>query len=155
MSPLSVLAIALAALAGAFVLFVLVPKGLLAALRDSLEARVKHRYPDSPLVFADYTANSFGIQSRGALQWRGNGALVMTEGELCFFQVLSQGELVIALDRITGLSLVREHLGKATTSHLLRVEFRGEQRADAVAFWVPRPQELKALIDARLPQRRG
>src|SRR5688500_5510960 len=101
MSPLSVLAIALAAIAGAFVLFVLVPKGLGVALRESLEIRVKHRYPNTPLVFAEYAANSFGIESRGALQWRGTGALVMTDRELCFFQVLSEGELIIALERIT------------------------------------------------------
>jgi hypothetical protein len=151
MSPLTVLAILLAALAGAFVLFVLVPKGLLVALRDSLEARVKHRYPESPLVFAEYTANSFGIESRGALQWRGNGALVMTESELCFFQVLLEGELVIPLEHITKLRLVHKHLGKTTTSSLLRIEFRGEQRADAVAFWVPKPDVLKGLLEARLP----
>lgn len=152
MSPLSVLALALAAVAGAFVLFVLVPKGLLVALRDSLEARVKHRYPHAPLVFAEYRANTFGIESRGALQWRGNGALVMTDRELCFFQVLSEHELVIALERITRLRLVHQHLGKSTTSHLLRIEFRGEQRPEAVAFWVPKPDELKALIEARLPR---
>ena len=153
MSTLTILAIALAALAFAFVLFVLVPKALLKGMRQSLEARVKGRLSaGATLVYEDYTANSFGVESRGVTQWRGNGALILTEKSLAFFQLFVEQELVIPLERVQALSLVHKHLGKATPSQLLRVEFRARERLDAVAFWVPRPSELKALIEARLPQ---
>lgn len=152
MSPLTVLAISLGALAAAFVLFVALPKALLIGFRDSLDQRIKHRYPDSSVIaFVDYTANSFGVESRGALQWRGNGALVLSDKDLRFFQIMVEEDLVISLERITRMALVHKHLGKATPSKLLRVEFRGRQRPDAVAFWVPDPQALKALIESRLP----
>jgi hypothetical protein len=153
MSTFTMLAIALAALAFAFVLFVVVPKALLTGMRGSLEARVKHRLqPDAKLVYAEYAANSFGVESRGAMQWRGNGALILTEKTLAFFQLFVERELVIPLERIKALRLVHKHLGKATPSQLLRVEFEGKQRLDAVAFWVPKPAELKALLEARLPR---
>lgn len=152
MDSLTVLAIAVVALAAAFVLFVLVPRAVLAGFRESLEARIKHRYPNDPPAYAEYAANSFGVESRGVLQWRGNGALVLTDAELCFFQILVDGALVIPLERISALHLVHKHLGKETPSRFLRVEFRGESGPAAVAFWVPGPEQLKSSIEARLPR---
>jgi hypothetical protein len=155
MSALTILAIALAALAFSFVVFVLLPKALLKGMRGSLEARVKARLgAGATLVHADYGASSFGVESRGALQWRGNGALILTEKTLAFFQLFAERELVIPLERIQALSLVHKHLGKVTSSRLLRVEFRANEQLDAVAFWVPKPEELKALIEARQPRPR-
>lgn len=151
MSALTALAIALAALAFSFVVFVLLPKALLKGMRGSLEARVEARLSaGATLVYAEYTASSFGVESRGALQWRGNGALILTEKTLAFFQLFVEHELVIPVERIQALRLVHKHLGKATTSRLLRIEFQGNERLDAVAFWVPKPEELKALIENRL-----
>lgn len=144
------LAVALAALGGAFVLFVLMPRALLAGMREALEQRVKRRYPEpSAIVRADFTASSFGVQSLGLGQWRGNGALVLTDKELCFFQFTPPLELAIPLAKITALRLVHSHLGKTTAMKLLRVEFTGKAGEDAVAYWVPDPARLERSIEAR------
>jgi hypothetical protein len=148
MGSLNLLAIGLGGIAAAFALFVLLPKLFMLGLRDSLEGRVKHRYADaSQVLFVEYSANSYGVLSKGATQWRGNGALVITKSELCFFQFLLERPLTLPLSRITGLSLVHKHLGKATLMQLLRVDFETKTGRDAIAFWVPKPEELKGLID--------
>lgn len=148
MSSLDYLAIALGAVALAFVVFVLVPKALLFGLRDSLQQRIQHRYPDPrALVSVDYEVSSFGVKAQGLGQWKGNGALAVTLDELRFFQFLPQRELTLKLARITGLRLVRSHLGKATTSELLRVEFSTDRGPGAVAFWLREPAKLKATLE--------
>jgi hypothetical protein len=147
-SSLDYLAIALGAVALAFVVFVLVPMALLFGLRDSLEQRIKHRYSDpDALVSVNYEVSSFGVRARGLGQWKGNGALAVTRDELRFFQFLPQRELSLKLARVTGLRLVRSHLGKATTSELLRVEFSTERGPGAVAFWLREPAKLKATLE--------
>lgn len=148
MSSLENLAIVLGVLAFAFVVFVLVPKGLLIALRDSLEQRVKRRYPDaSALVAVEYQASSFGVRAEGLGNWKGNGALAVTKDELRFFQFLPQRELTLKLPRITGLEIVHSHMGKATTSELLRIEFTTDRGAGAIAFWLPEPKRLKQKLE--------
>jgi hypothetical protein len=149
LSSLDYLAIALGVIVFAFVIFVLLPKALLLGLRDSLEKRVQHRYPDpSELVSVEYRVSSFGVKARGLGQWRGNGALAITRDELRFFQFLPQRELTLKLSRVTGLSIVSSHLGKATTSDLLKIEFATEREPGAIAFWLPDPQALKAKLEA-------
>lgn len=147
-SSLQLLAIGLGVLAFAFIVFVLVPKGLLVALRDSLEQRIKHRYPNaSELVAVEYRASSFGVKAEGLGNWRGNGALAVTKDELRFFQFLPQRELALQLPRITGIAIVRSHLGNTTTSELLRIEFTTDRGAGAVAFWLPDPKRLKRKLE--------
>jgi hypothetical protein len=148
---LQLLAIIVGGIAFAFVVFVLLPKALLIGLRQSLEARVKRLYPEpEQLVLTEYSANFFGSSSRGATQWRGNGALALTERELTFFQLVPERVLVIPLSRITALEVVHKHLGKATTSQLLRVTFTTKQgKSESVAYWLPKPAALKAQIEAR------
>jgi hypothetical protein len=139
-------------MAFAFVVFVVLPRALLLGLRQSLEARVKHRYPaEGQLLWVDYSANFFGLYSRGGMQWRGNGALVLTETELAFFQMIPERVLVIPIARITALDVVSKHMGKSTpSSHLLRVTFSAKQGGeDAVAYWLPKPAELKGRLEER------
>ena len=157
MSPLQTLAILIGGLAFAFVVFVLIPRGLVAAFRKDLEARIQHRYtaPDQ-VVSVAYSATFFGLYARGQMQWRGSGALALTKTELAFFQALPQRVLTIPVARIAEVSLMSRHLGKPSTSLLLRVTFatsRGSQ--DTVAFWLKEPAPLKAQIEALPDYRAG
>ena len=57
--------------------------------------------------------------------------------------------MLIPLSRITALEVVHKHLGKPTTSQLLRVTFTKHGDVDRVAYWLPKPAELKKQIEAR------
>lgn len=142
--------IALVIVGGVVVLVLLIAvlsRAMLAAVRKPLEARVQRRYGARPLVAVDYTANSFGLESLGALQARGNGALVVTTEEVCFLQLVPEREVVIPLAQIRELSLVRSHLGKATPFKLLKIQFEGVAGPDAIAVMVRRPDDLRAGIE--------
>jgi hypothetical protein len=148
--PLQTLAVILGVIAFASVVFVLLPRALLIGLRQSLEARARTRYPaPGALLWLDCSANLFGSYSRGVTQWRGNGALALTETELTFFQLVPERVLVIPISRISALEIVPKHMGKSThSSDLLRVTFRTKQGgADVVAYWLPKPAELKARLE--------
>jgi hypothetical protein len=155
-NPLFVLGIVLAALCVAFAIFVLLPKLFIAGMRGSLEARVAQRFPtEGSVLRSEYAASSFGVQSLGLAEWKGNGALVLTAQELRFFQFVPQKELRIFLEHIIALRLVRSHLGKSVGMQLLRVEFRGKRGPDAIAFWVPDPAAWQADLEAQRPPANG
>lgn len=129
-------------------LLTLLPRVVLASIRGPLAARVRARYPDETrLIASDFTANSFGLESKGVLQARGNGALVLSPTELCFFQYMPEREIEIPLDRIVDVSFTRSHLGKATPFRLVKVQFEGPTGPDSIAVMVRRPDELRAQID--------
>jgi hypothetical protein len=122
-------------------------KGVLAAIRGPLEARVRARYPDAAqTIIVDYAVNSLGLESLGRWQVRGNGALVVTATELCFFLYKPEREIVIPLADVTDLSFVHSHLGKWTPHKLVKVAFRRDDAMDAIALLVPRPENLHATI---------
>ncbi len=151
MSSLLSLGIALAALAGAAVLFVVVPRALIAQVRGGLKERVRQRYADpSSLLYVEYSANSFRGDSISAFQWRSKGALVLTRDELCFFHLAPPHERWLPLARILETELIAADLGKSTPSRLLRVVYRGKESPQAMVYWVFDPPALKALLDARL-----
>lgn len=144
--------IAVAIIGGVLLLLVLISllsRMAISGMRAPLEARAHRRYAAGEILASEWGANSFGLASRGKLQVRGNGALVLTARELCFFQLTPEEEIVIPLDRITQTSLTRSHLGKATPFKLLKVEFRGDAGDDAIAIMLRNPQAFQAQLDAR------
>jgi hypothetical protein len=93
-------------------------------------------------VLIDETANSFGVESAGATQIRGNGCLAATEEEVVFVMWLPRRELRIPRDRITAVERVRSHLGKTIGHELLRLRYIDEAgRPDSMAWFV---QDLAA-----------
>lgn len=147
MSPLVIIAIVAASLVLAFLVFVVVPKLVIAGMRGPLEARVAQRYTSEAIVHSDYAANCFGLESAGRLQSRGNGALVLADKELCFFQFLPAKELVIPLDRVTEITFVHSHLGKATPFKLLKIAFDGPAGPDSAAWWLRDPATFRSTIE--------
>ncbi len=86
----------------------------------------------------DDSANSFGVESRGAAQIRGNGCLALTADEVLFVMWLPLRELRISRDRITLVERARSHLGKRVGRPLLRVRFADDIGRDDSVAWLVR-----------------
>ena len=109
----------------------------LAILKRHLGRRVAAGVDRSSILGEDYQANFFGVESAGVLQMRGNGALVLTDTALEFFMAVPSRRFTIPLEEVTGVELVRSHLGKTVFRDLLKVSFRRGGAHDSMAWWVP------------------
>lgn len=137
-------------------LFVGVPAITLRVLARRLEARIAAAIPPDEIVLKDLRAITFGQQSRGAFQGRGNGALVLTRSELWFSRAWPRRDLRIPLGDITEVTTVRSHLGKTYFRDLLRVSFRTRDTTDAVAWSVTDLAAWRAkLAPPAVPQVEG
>ena len=118
------------------VFFVVVPM-VVKKTAQSGEARVAAQYAKQDILLEDTLANSFGLESLGTDQVRGNGALVLTAKTLHFFQAVPAREVEIPLDRIESVGTVSSHLGKSVGHDLLHVTFRDDAgKRDAIAWFV-------------------
>jgi len=117
-------------------MLVVVPLIVHRVIGPKLEARIAQVYKPEEIVFKDVRANNFGLESKGPIQARGNGALVLTARELHFFQLIPAREVRIPLDSITEVKTVRSHLGKTVGRSLLYVSFAADGRQDAMAWSV-------------------
>jgi hypothetical protein len=125
-------------------------------LMKPLEARIAARYAEHEVLLKDLGANSFGLESKGVFQLRGNGALVLTASHLHFFQFLPKREVCIPLVAITAIDFTHTHLGKATTRDLLKVRFEDGGKADSIAWYLSDTQAWKERIeDARAARPAG
>jgi hypothetical protein len=116
-------------------------------LQGELEAELGDR--------AERVANArgLGLESRGKGQVRGNGWLVLADGELRFRQWVPVRETVIPLADVTKVETPRWWLGKSVGSRLLCVRWRTpEGGEDAMAWQVP---DLDGWLAALKPSSRG
>ncbi len=122
--------------------------GVAAAGRAEVE---KHYRPEDIVLMAP-DANSFGVESAGATQLRGNGGLVLTSRELHFFMLAPRRDLRIPLEDIREVKTVRTHLGKTVEMPLLHVRWTtAEHGDDAIAWWVRDVDAWKTkLADLRM-----
>ena len=96
----------------------------------------KHFAGESLLHEGD--ANSFGVESAGAWQVRGNGTLALTKHELLFAQWVPNRLLRIPRRSIVEVQTARSHLGKRIGQDLLKVVWTTELGTqDSIALWVP------------------
>lgn len=94
-------------------------------------------------------ANSFGVESAGAWQVRGNGNLALTKYELLFAQWVPNRLLRIPRSSIVEVTTTRSHLGKTLRRDLLKVVWTTELGSeDSIAFWVG---DLDGWIEALRP----
>lgn len=121
---------------GVAFLFVGVPAITLRMVARSLRPRIAAAIPPGQIVLQDLRAVTFGLQSKGVFQNRGNGALVLTPEALWFFMAVTHRDLKIPLDKITGIKTVRSHLGKTYFRDLLHVSFEAPDGPEAVAWYV-------------------
>src|SRR5688500_15508607 len=106
-------------------------------LRRRVAAAVRARLGEGRIQLMDDRANSFGVESRGVAQMRGNGCLAAPSDEVLFVMWIPRRELRIARDRITAVERVASHLGKTIGRPLLRLRYIDEVgRSDSVAWYV-------------------
>ncbi len=139
-------------LAFMFLMFVVVPKKLMVSIVAAAERRVAATVPADQIVRQDLQALSFGRESRGKLQSRGNGALVLTSTHLHWLQLVPQtNDVTIPIASITAVGTKRAHLGKSYGRPLLHVTFTSDGATDSVAwFSLDVPGWIAALEAARL-----
>ena len=91
-------------------------------------------------------ANSFGIESAGVWQVRGNGNLALTKHELLFAQWVPNRLLRIPRSSIVEVTTARSHLGKTVGRDLLKVVWLTDLGAeDSIALWV---RDLEGWLEA-------
>jgi hypothetical protein len=136
-----------------------VAKLILHLMRRPLEARIAAHYGPDEVLMTDLAANSFGLESKGVWQGRGNGGLVLTKDYLHFFRFVPGADFRVPLGAITELSFTKSHLGKATIYDLLKVRFAVDGQTDSIAWyltgptsWKNRIEELRAGRAAEEPQ---
>jgi hypothetical protein len=109
--------------------------------------QVRARLGADRILLIDERANSFGVESGGKAQIRGNGCLALTAGELLFLMWIPRRELRIERGRITSVERASSHLGKSIFRPLLRIRFIDELgRADSVAWFVRDLQAWEAAL---------
>ena len=123
-------------------------KGVLHFMKRPLEDRIAAHYPQPEILLQDLKANSFGRESAGVWQVRGNGGLVLTARHLHFFMFLPKSDLCIPLDAIAQLTIAKSHLGKATLYDLLKVHFSADGKTDSIAWYLTDPQAWKSRIES-------
>jgi hypothetical protein len=113
-----------------------------------MKERVAKHCQGAEIVKVDYTAMSFGQESKGKFQGRGNGALILTTKEIIFLRAVMPTELTVPLERVTRFSFVHSHLGKATPYRLLKIEFDGDAGGeDSIALIVKDPDGFMDAIE--------
>jgi len=122
-------------------------KLVLHLLKGPLESRIAAHYGPDEILMKDLKANSFGLESVGVWQVRGNGGLVLTAKYLHFFLFLPKRDFRVPLDAITELTFTKSHLGKATIYDLLKVRFSVEDKSDSIAWYLTDPTAWKNMIE--------
>ncbi len=120
---------------------------ILHSMKGPLEARIAAHYGPDEILLKDLGANSFGVESRGVLQGRGNGALVLTKDCLHFFRFIKGADLRVSIGEITEISFTKSHLGKATIYDLLKVRFSVDGSTDSIALFLREPTAWKNMIE--------
>jgi hypothetical protein len=125
----------------------------LGLIMGPLRRRARRHLADSKLL-REEDANSFGIESAGPWQVRGNGTLALTKHEVLFAQWVPNRLLRIPLRSIVEVTTVRSHLGKTVGRKLLKVVWTTEVgEKDSIALWVG---DLDGWLDALgSPRSRG
>jgi hypothetical protein len=147
MTTLGIIGLVALGLVVIVLVFVVVPKLILHLMKDPLAARIAAHYGPDEILMKDLMANSFGLESAGVWQVRGNGSLVLTPECLHFFMFLPKRDLRVPLDAITELTFTKSHLGKATMFDLLKVRFSVEDKSDSIAWYLTNPAAWKNRIE--------
>jgi hypothetical protein len=119
---------------GVIFMFVVLPALVHKAIGPKLEKRIHAVYKPEDVVLQDLKALSFGLESKGVTQSRGNGALVLTGKDLAWFQFTPDFDLRIPLDSITKVDAVKWHLGKSLGKEVLFVAFTNNGKPDSMAW---------------------
>lgn len=147
MTTLEIIGLATLGVVVALLLLSAVSRLVLYFMKGPLEARIAAHYGPDELLMKDLAANSFGLESKGVWQGRGNGGLVLSKEYLHFFRFMPGAETRVPLRAITELSFVKSHMGKATIYDLLKVRFSVDGQTDSIAWYLTDPKSWKNRIE--------
>lgn len=100
-------------------------------------AEIQARLGPERVLLLEDGAVTFGVESGGAAQLRGNGCLGASADEIIFIMWFPRREVHIPRSEVTAVERARSHLGKTIGRELLRVRFTNAEGApDSVAWWV-------------------
>ena len=139
--------------AAVVVMFVVVPALVHKAIGPALEKRIAKHHPAASIVLKDLKALSFGIESKGVTQSRGNGALVLTATDLHWFQFTPEFDLRIPRDSITKVDAVKWHLGKSLGKEVLFVGYTIDGKPDSIAWNVMDLQAWRSQLEQPVQDR--
>ena len=101
------------------------------------KAEVLKQFEQSNIILGPSSANSFGQESLGVKQVRGNGLLILTDYELYFGMFIPRKDWHIPLKLISKVEVVRSHLYKTKSRDLLKVVYTNENgKQDSIAWLV-------------------
>jgi len=102
-----------------------------------LGRRARRHFEGLEVLREEQGANSFGVESAGKAQVRGNGNLALTADELIFAQWIPNRVTRIPRPSILEVTTTRSHLGKTMGRKLLKVAWTNERaETDSIALWV-------------------
>jgi hypothetical protein len=147
----NVLWIVLAAVVFVVVLLLILFK-FVRGLQSKRAAEVMAKFEGRKVYGVTSNANFFGQESKGRGQVRGNGVLVLAEGELYFEMWTPKRSLRIPFAFIQGVEQARSHLGKRRSGPpLLKVLFTNEKgQPDSAAWQLGKFEEWKSSIEKAL-----
>lgn len=117
--------------------------------RARIVQQIEARVGQGRILLLDDRANSFGVESQGPWQIRGNGCLAATADEILFVMWWPRKEVRISRDSVTAVERARSHLGKTVGHMLLRLRFtNSEGSPDSIAWWVNDLDRWEALLNA-------
>ena len=94
------------------------------------------------IILGPSSSNSFGQESLGLGQVRGNGLLVLTDKELYFGMFLPKKDFHIPSDQIHTVSTPKSHLKKTKSRTLLKIEFTNKEGVMDSIAWLVRELDL-------------
>ena len=130
---------------GLLVLLVVFMRGL----QKKRTAEVMAKFKDKKVYGVCSSASFFGVESKGMGQVRGNGVLVLAEGELYFEMWTPKRSLKVPFSTFQAVELVRSHLGKARAGvKLVKLSFTSDQGApDSAAWQMSNPDHWKSAFE--------
>ena len=147
MTTLEIIGLVVVGVVVVFLVLSALSKFVVHIMKGPLEARIAAHYGQDEILLKDLKANSFGVESAGVWQLRGNGGLVLTGKNLHFFMFVPKSDICVLLDTITELTIAKSHLGKATPYDLLKVHYCAEGTMDSIAWYLTDPRAWKLRIE--------
>jgi len=119
-----------------FLLFALFIIPLIILLKRRSQT-ILEKYDPASIILSYKLANCFGQESKGLIQMRGNGVLVLTKAGLHFHQYIPSREIAIPIHSMISVDQVKSHLRKTVMRPLLRVSYTNtEGQPDRCAWYV-------------------
>jgi hypothetical protein len=105
------------------------------------------KFPSAKLIIPG--VNFYGQESKGKMQMRGNGTLVLTEEEIYFEQLVPRREFRIPLSAVQAVETPSSFLGKTNFRPLLKVVFKNDGgQTDAMGWIVPDVEGTQQAVEA-------